>query len=154
MWDSGTGTHARKCFGLCFARSPWLTATRATAGGPIDGGRGSNGGVWEWTSTVFGSHHGFAGTAVFAGYSSDFFDQNHHVVVSAKPFLIVARAVTDDGALSSVAHTRRFQDWPTGEHCGTSTNTITVTRGRRRGSRMMYSSRTSHAQPRTRAGCM
>jgi len=86
-WGSGTGIHARRCFGLCFPRSPSLTANRATAGGPIDGGRGSNGGVWEWTSTVFDTHDDFAGTAIFPGYSSDFFDQKHHVVVSAKLFL-------------------------------------------------------------------
>ena len=63
----------------------------------MDGGRGSNGGVWEWTSTVFDTHDDFAGTAIFPGYSSDFFDQKHHVVVSAKPFLhSIAPMVTGD----------------------------------------------------------
>jgi hypothetical protein len=55
----------------------------ATAGGPEFNGRGSNGGVWEWTSTVMEEHEGFVGTSIFAGYSSDFFDTKHHVVVSA-----------------------------------------------------------------------
>ena len=36
---------------------------------------------------MFDAHAGFAGTAIFPGYSSDFFDQKHHVVVSAKPML-------------------------------------------------------------------
>jgi len=36
---------------------------------------------------LFDTHDDFAGTAIFPGYSSDFFDQKHHVVVSAKPFL-------------------------------------------------------------------
>ncbi|KAF9651042.1 hypothetical protein BDM02DRAFT_3154603 [Thelephora ganbajun] len=53
----------------------------ATAGGPANGGRGSNGGVWEWTSTVFDTHDSFVGTGIFPGYSSDFFDQKHYVVL-------------------------------------------------------------------------
>lgn len=53
----------------------------ATTGGPHNGGRGSNGGVWEWTSTVFDTHGGFQGTTIFPGYSSDFFDRKHHVVL-------------------------------------------------------------------------
>ncbi|KAI0829181.1 C-type lectin protein [Trametes gibbosa] len=46
-----------------------------------DGGRGSNGGVWEWTATVLDTHEGFAGTGIFPGYSSDFFDGKHQVVL-------------------------------------------------------------------------
>ncbi len=64
-------------------------------------GRGSNGGVWEWTSTEFARHEGFDPTTIFPGqvafagstgcseidddtcrYSSDFFDGKHQVVVS------------------------------------------------------------------------
>ena len=45
------------------------------------GGKGSNGGVWEWTSTVLGTHRGFKGTNIFPGYSADFFDTKHQVVV-------------------------------------------------------------------------
>ncbi|KAI0640552.1 C-type lectin protein [Trametes meyenii] len=52
----------------------------ATAG--ADGcARGSNGGVWEWTATVLDAHEGFAGTGIFPGYSSDFFDGKHQVVL-------------------------------------------------------------------------
>jgi len=60
----------------------------ATAGGPEFNGRGSNGGVWEWSSTVMEEHEGFVGTSIFAGYSSDFFDTKHQVVVSA-PFAFI-----------------------------------------------------------------
>ncbi|KAI0771720.1 C-type lectin protein [Trametes elegans] len=55
----------------------------ATAGGAADGGRGSNGGVWEWTATVLAPHDGFAGTGIFPGYTSDFFDGKHQVVLGA-----------------------------------------------------------------------
>ncbi|KAH9843532.1 C-type lectin protein [Rhodofomes roseus] len=55
----------------------------ATAGGEKNDGRGSNGGVWEWTSTLFDKHEGFAGTAIFPGYSSDFYDTKHQVVLGA-----------------------------------------------------------------------
>jgi formylglycine-generating enzyme required for sulfatase activity len=44
-------------------------------------GCGTNGNVWEWTSTLFDTHEGFEGTTIFPGYSSDFFDGKHHVVV-------------------------------------------------------------------------
>jgi len=46
------------------------------------GGKGSNGGVWEWTSTKFDTHDGFVPTKLFTGYSEDFFDTKHHVAVS------------------------------------------------------------------------
>jgi L-histidine Nalpha-methyltransferase / hercynylcysteine S-oxide synthase len=55
----------------------------ATTFGGEQGDRGSNGGVWEWTSTAFDVHEGFIGTSIFPGYSSDFFDNKHHVVVRA-----------------------------------------------------------------------
>lgn len=67
------------------ATSPKLTAScsshRATAGTDENGGRGSNGGVWEWSSTLLDTHEGFEGTTIFPGYSSDFFDTKHQVVV-------------------------------------------------------------------------
>ncbi|RPD52159.1 hypothetical protein L226DRAFT_574902 [Lentinus tigrinus ALCF2SS1-7] len=53
----------------------------ATAG--AQGGRGSNGGVWEWTATVLDGHEGFEGTTIFPGYSADFFDGKHQVVLGA-----------------------------------------------------------------------
>jgi formylglycine-generating enzyme required for sulfatase activity len=48
----------------------------------VYGGKGSNGGVWEWTTTVFDAHEGFVPTKLFPGYSNDFFDTKHQVVVS------------------------------------------------------------------------
>ncbi|KAG5652789.1 hypothetical protein H0H81_003619 [Sphagnurus paluster] len=55
----------------------------ATAGLEVDGGKGSNGGVWEWTSTLFDAHPGLSPTNLFTGYSTDFFDTKHHVVLGA-----------------------------------------------------------------------
>ncbi|KAI0352516.1 hypothetical protein OH77DRAFT_1409131 [Trametes cingulata] len=55
----------------------------ATAGSAEQGGRGSNGGVWEWTATTLDGHEGFVGTGIFPGYSSDFFDGKHQVVLGA-----------------------------------------------------------------------
>ena len=73
---------------------------RATAGVSKDG-RGSNGGVWEWTSTVFEQHDGFVQSKLYPGlvrslyrvmccqlilrfrYSTDFYDTHHQVVVSS-----------------------------------------------------------------------
>ena len=45
----------------------WVTVEGATATGGKDGGRGSNGGIWEWTSTVLDTHEGFEGTTIFPG---------------------------------------------------------------------------------------
>ena len=58
----------------------------ATAGLAENDGRGSNGGVWEWSSTLLDTHDGFEGTTIFPGYSSDFFDGKHQVVVRHFPF--------------------------------------------------------------------
>ncbi|KAL4243417.1 DUF323-domain-containing protein [Abortiporus biennis] len=55
----------------------------ATAGQEKYEGRGCNGGVWEWTSTILDTHEGFEGTTIFPGYSSDFFDGKHQVVLGA-----------------------------------------------------------------------
>ncbi|KAK7473011.1 hypothetical protein VKT23_001115 [Stygiomarasmius scandens] len=54
-----------------------------TAGGQENDGRGSNGGVWEWTTTVFDTHEGLIPTNLFTGYSTDFFDTKHQVVLGA-----------------------------------------------------------------------
>ncbi|KAF5379118.1 hypothetical protein D9615_005872 [Tricholomella constricta] len=55
----------------------------ATTGLESNDGKGSNGGVWEWTSTLFDTHPGLSPTNLFTGYSTDFFDTKHHVVLGA-----------------------------------------------------------------------
>jgi len=55
----------------------------ATMGLEEHGGKGSNGGVWEWTSTLFDTHEGFVPTQLFTGYSADFFDGKHHISLGA-----------------------------------------------------------------------
>ncbi|KAG1842992.1 C-type lectin protein [Suillus subalutaceus] len=53
----------------------------ATTGGSKYGGKGHNGGVWEWTSTVFDKYDGFVSSTLYPGYSADFFDESHQVVI-------------------------------------------------------------------------
>ncbi|KAJ7630942.1 DUF323 domain-containing protein [Roridomyces roridus] len=53
----------------------------ATTGLAQNGGRGGNGGVWEWTSTVFDAQEGFVPSVLYPGYSADFFDGVHRVVL-------------------------------------------------------------------------
>lgn len=53
----------------------------ATTGGPKDGGKGHNGGVWEWTSTILEEHEGFVPSELYPGYTADFFDGCHNVVI-------------------------------------------------------------------------
>ncbi|PBK74139.1 hypothetical protein ARMSODRAFT_986213 [Armillaria solidipes] len=48
-----------------------------------ESGKGSNGGVWEWTSTVLEDHDGLVPTKLFPGYTNDFFDTKHQVVLGA-----------------------------------------------------------------------
>jgi formylglycine-generating enzyme required for sulfatase activity len=43
--------------------------------------RGHNGGVWEWTGTKMDAHEGFVASTLYPGYSSDFHDDKHHIVV-------------------------------------------------------------------------
>jgi len=49
--------------------------------GVEDGGRGHNGGVWEWTSTVFDGYEGFVPSPLYPGYSADFYDKLHNVAI-------------------------------------------------------------------------
>ena len=43
---------------------------------------GHNGGAWEWTSTELAGHQGYTQSLIYPGYSYDFFDGKHYVVVS------------------------------------------------------------------------
>ena len=45
-----------------------LMAYRATTG-IKDAGKGHNGGLWEWTSTVFDNHEGFVQSKLYPGYA-------------------------------------------------------------------------------------
>ena len=58
-------------------------------------GKGSNGGVWEWTSTTFDNHEGLVPTQFFTGYSTDFFDTKHQVVVSILSILVLSSGIRD-----------------------------------------------------------
>ncbi|KAF8448703.1 C-type lectin protein [Boletus edulis BED1] len=53
----------------------------ATAGLDEHDGKGTNGGVWEWTSTFLDDHEGLFPTTHFPGYSTDFFDGKHHIAL-------------------------------------------------------------------------
>lgn len=44
-------------------------------------GKGGNGGVWEWTSTLLEAHPGFSTSLVYPGYSSDFHDGQHQIIL-------------------------------------------------------------------------
>ncbi|KAF2750465.1 hypothetical protein M011DRAFT_474899 [Sporormia fimetaria CBS 119925] len=44
-------------------------------------GHADMGGVWEWTSTVLEAHEGYEPMSLYPGYSSDFFDGKHNVVL-------------------------------------------------------------------------
>jgi len=59
----------------------------ATTGGE-GGGRGHNGGVWEWTSTVWDKYEGFEASSLYPGFSADFFDTLHNAVIGGSHALI------------------------------------------------------------------
>lgn len=44
-------------------------------------GQGDMGGAWEWTSTVLEPHDGFKAMKSYPGYTTDFFDGKHNVVL-------------------------------------------------------------------------
>lgn len=72
----------------------------ATTGGPKNDGKGGNGGVWEWTSTVLDAVEGFKPSALYPGYSADFFDGVHHIVIGGS-YVTVPR----------LAERRSFRNW-------------------------------------------
>ncbi|XP_006462499.1 hypothetical protein AGABI2DRAFT_186400 [Agaricus bisporus var. bisporus H97] len=55
----------------------------ATTGGAKNDGKGHNGGVWEWTSTELDRVDGYVPSKLYPGYSNDFMDGKHHVVLGA-----------------------------------------------------------------------
>ncbi|KAH9480612.1 Ergothioneine biosynthesis protein 1 [Psilocybe cubensis] len=72
----------------------------ATTGGERAGGKGINGGVWEWTSTVFDAVDGFEPSKLYPGYSMDFFDGKHQVVLGGS-YATIPR----------IAGRRSFRNW-------------------------------------------
>ena len=44
-------------------------------------GQGEMGGVWEWTSSPLVQHEGFQPMELYPGYTADFFDGKHNVVL-------------------------------------------------------------------------
>ena len=83
-----------------------LTGCSSTTGISENGGKGHNGGVWEWTSTVFDYYEGFEPSRRYPGcvsfyqdhlqlilmlgdrFSQDFFDSHHQVVVRLLSFCL------------------------------------------------------------------
>lgn len=53
----------------------------ATHGLDNKGGKGHNGGMFEWTSTILDNYEGFVPSKLYPGYSTDFFDGHHQVVI-------------------------------------------------------------------------
>ncbi|KAI9374611.1 C-type lectin protein [Aspergillus egyptiacus] len=44
-------------------------------------GHSELGGVWEWTSTPLAEHDGFKAMEIYPGYTSDFFDGKHNIIL-------------------------------------------------------------------------
>ncbi|KAG6860389.1 hypothetical protein C0995_011774 [Termitomyces sp. Mi166 len=62
--------------------------------------KGGNGGVWEWTSTLFDTYDGFMPSGLYPGYSMDFFDGAHQVVIGAS-YATIPR----------IAERKTFRNW-------------------------------------------
>ncbi|GAB7355923.1 hypothetical protein MBLNU459_g6565t1 [Dothideomycetes sp. NU459] len=58
----------------------WHPMPVSQNGGTLSGQSGM-GGVWEWTSTVLAKHDGFEPMELYPGYTADFFDSKHNVVL-------------------------------------------------------------------------
>lgn len=52
-----------------------------TANGNRLAGQSEMGGVWEWTSSVLRKWEGFEPMAIYPGYTNDFFDEKHNIVL-------------------------------------------------------------------------
>jgi hypothetical protein len=99
----------------------------ATTGGKKNEGRGHNGGVWEWTSTVWDKHDGFEVSSLYPGFSADFFDTHHNVVVRENNTVSICMC-SKNGLQSLVGRTQRHRVWQNAVHCVIGTNVITRTR--------------------------
>ena len=72
----------------------------ATTGLDKAHGKGHNGGIWEWTSTTFSAVEGFRPSILYPGYSADFFDDKHQVVLGGS-YATIPR----------IANRRTFRNW-------------------------------------------
>ncbi|WAQ82045.1 hypothetical protein PtA15_2A358 [Puccinia triticina] len=61
---------------------------------------GWNGGVWEWTSTTFEPHPNFKPSLLYPGYSKDFFDGEHNVLLGGSW-----------ATIPRIAHRKSFVNW-------------------------------------------
>jgi formylglycine-generating enzyme required for sulfatase activity len=66
-----------------FSNSDVVSVTESAAGDSAFGVSQLVGNGWEWTSTKFGPFEGFKADPLYAGYSADFFDGEHHVAKGA-----------------------------------------------------------------------
>lgn len=58
----------------------WHPTPVTHRGGSLAGQSGM-GGLWEWTSSPLLPHEGFEPTPLYPGYTADFFDGKHNVVL-------------------------------------------------------------------------
>ncbi|OCK78313.1 hypothetical protein K432DRAFT_383967 [Lepidopterella palustris CBS 459.81] len=58
----------------------WHPVPVTQSGGKLCG-QSEMGGVWEWTSTVLEKHDGFEAMGLYPGYTADFFDGKHNIVL-------------------------------------------------------------------------
>ncbi|WVR04710.1 hypothetical protein IAU60_001721 [Kwoniella sp. DSM 27419] len=61
---------------------------------------GHNGGVWEWTDTAFDGYKDFVPSVIYPGYSADFFDGKHFVVLGGSW-----------ATVPSISGRRSFRNW-------------------------------------------
>jgi hypothetical protein len=67
MWASVIGILSRQSLFFTFSFPLMGILLRATTGGERDQGKGINGGVWEWTSTLLDSVEGYANSSIYPG---------------------------------------------------------------------------------------
>jgi gamma-glutamyl hercynylcysteine S-oxide synthase len=82
-WGTDAPTPARGAFD--FNRWDPAPVTSTPAGDSAFGVAQLVGNGWEWTRTIFGPLPGFEPHPAYAGYSANFFDEEHYVLKGASP---------------------------------------------------------------------
>ncbi|CAE6423296.1 unnamed protein product [Rhizoctonia solani] len=77
--------------------------------------RGHNGGIWEWTSTLMHAHEGYVSSVRYPGYSSDFHDQKHHIVLGGS-FVTIPRLAMRRSFVNFYQHNYAYA-WIGGRVC-------------------------------------